>query len=406
MSGYEAAGRRFRTESEYKAAKRDLKLIEEIKSKIHMEQPGEVISLCDALAEGKYRFESAIGSEFDDRIYELAEKYKSQGYTKNSRLPEGKRARKKAQKKQAKTSGINVKQSAGKKNSKEKPQASLEDYDADMQKAILEEVKKREKRRKLLVVLCSFIAVGCFGYFGVYSYFADRTQGDYEQLASLKGNYALAGAASPSVTVHHTEEEDVELTVLPEYETLYNKNKKLIGWLKIDDTIIDYPVMQTSNNEYYLDHNFNQEYDKNGSLFMDAACDVVHRNTNLIIYGHHMKSGKMFGNLNSYSSKEYCEKHSTIRFDTIYEKGLYQVMYVFRSRVYNEDEVVFKYYQFFDAASEKEFESNMQEMAALSLYDTGVTASFGDEILTLSTCDSSEPDGRFVVVAKRIQAGQ
>ena len=78
MSGYEAAGRRFRTESEYKAAKRDLKLIEEIKSNVHMEQPGEVISLCDALAEGKYRFESVIGNDFDDEIYELAEKYKSQ----------------------------------------------------------------------------------------------------------------------------------------------------------------------------------------------------------------------------------------------------------------------------------------------------------------------------------------
>ncbi len=400
MSGYEAAGRRFRTESEYKAAKRDLKLIEEIKSNIHMDQPGEVISLCEALAEGKYRFESVIGNEFDDQIYELSEKYKSQGYTKNSRLPEGKRARKKAQKKQGKTA--QVKSLAGKKNKKAAPQASLEDYDADMQKAILEEMKKQEKRRKLLVILCGVVAVGCFGYFGVYSFFSDRTQMDYEELASLKGNYALAGVPTP-VTIHYTEEEDVELTVLPEYETLYNKNKKLIGWLKIDDTNIDYPVMQTANNEYYLDHNFNQEYDKNGSIFMDASCDVVHRSTNLILYGHHMKSGKMFGNLNSYSSQEYCEKHSTIRFDTIYEKGLYQVMYVFRSRIYNEDEVVFKYYQFFDAASEKEFQSNMQEMAALSLYDTGVTASFGDELLTLSTCDSSEPDGRFVVVAKRIE---
>ena len=77
-------------------------------------------------------------------------------------------------------------------------------------------------------------------------------------------------------------------------------------------------------------------------------------------------------------------------------------MYVFRSRIYNEDEIVFKYYQFFDALSEKEFDSNMKEMAAISLYDTGVTASFGDELLTLSTCDSSETDGRFVVVAKRI----
>lgn len=401
MSGYEAAGRRFRTEAEYQAAKRDLKRIEEIRSKVHMDQPGEVISLSEAFAAGQYRFESIIGSDFDDEVYELAERFKSQGYTKDSRLPEGRKARKKIEKKQAKAAS-----KAGKtKKSTKNKQASLEDYDADMQKIILAEIKKREKRRKLLVVLCGLVAVGCFGYFGLYSYFADRTQMDYEELAMLKGSSRLTGKSwqGSGVTIHYTEEEERELTVLPEYETLYQKNKKLIGWLQIDDTNIDYPVMQTVNNEYYLDHNFNQEFDKNGSLFLDAACDVVDRNTNLIIYGHHMKSGKMFGNLNSYSSKEYCERHSTIRFDTIYEKGLYQVMYVFRSRIYNEDEVVFKYYKFLDAASEKEFASNMQEMAALSLYDTGVTAVYGDELLTLSTCDSSEQDGRFVVVAKRIK---
>lgn len=401
MSGFEAAGRRFRTEAEYKAAKRDLKLIEEIKAKVHMDQPGEVISLCEAFAAGQYRFESVVGSDFDDEVYELAEKFKSQGYTKDSRLPKDRKARKKMQKKQARAAAVTDKR---KKNRSDK-QKSLEDYDADMQKVILAEIKKREKRRKLLVILCGVCAAGCFGYFGVYSYFADRTQMDYENLAMLKGSSSLAGGSwqGSRVTIHYTEDEERELTLLPEYETLYQKNKKLIGWLQIDDTIIDYPVMQTVNNEYYLDHNFNQEYDKNGSLFLDASCDVVNRNMNLIIYGHHMKSGKMFGNLNSYSSKEYCEKHSTIRFDTIYERGLYQVMYVFRSRIFNEDEVVFKYYQFLDAASEKEFESNMKEMAALSLYDTGVTAVFGDELLTLSTCDSSEQDGRFVVVAKRIK---
>lgn len=401
MSGYEAAGRRFRTEAEYQAAKRDLKLIAEIKAKIHMDQPGEVISLSEAFAAGQYRFESIVGSDFDDEIYELAEQFKSRGYTKDSRLPESRRARRKIEKKQTQTAA----KSGQTKKGRPGKRASLEDYDADMQKVILKEIKKREKRRKLLVILCGLIAIGCFGYFGVYSYFADRTQMDYEELAMLKGSSSLAGGSfqSPGVTIHYTKEEKRELTVLPEYETLYQKNRKLIGWLQIDDTNIDYPVMQTVNNEYYLDHNFNQEYDKNGSLFLDAACDVVDRNTNLIIYGHHMKSGKMFGNLNSYSSKEYCEKHSTIRFDTIYEKGLYQVMYVFRSRIYNEDEVVFKYYRFFDAASEKEFASNMQEMAALSLYDTGVTAVYGDELLTLSTCDSSEQDGRFVVVAKRIK---
>ena len=83
---------------------------------------------------------------------------------------------------------------------------------------------------------------------------------------------------------------------------LVESNSWVVGWLKIDDTNIDYPVLQTTDNIFYLDHNFEQEYDRNGSLFLDAECDIVHRNTNLIIYGHHMRSGKMFGNLNIHNS--------------------------------------------------------------------------------------------------------
>ncbi len=391
MAGFEVAGRRLRTEADYKAALRDQKLIQQIRSQVDMEQPGAVITLYSDMQAGKYRFETVVGNDFDDEIYELAEKYKSQGYNKDSRVS----ARKKREKKPKQKKQKDVKQQKAK-------QVSLEDYDADMQKEILAQIKKRDRRRRLLVILCSVVAVGCFGYFGVYSFFVERNEMDYESLSRLKGNSALTGSLFHGVTIHYTEEEEVELEVLEEYQTLYNKNKKLIGWLKIDDTIIDYPVMQTVNNEYYLDHNFNQEYDKNGSLFLDKDCDVVRRNTNLIIYGHHMKSGKMFGSLNSYSNEEYGKKHALIQFDTIYEKCTYEVMYVFRSRIYNEDEVVFKYYQFLNAASEAEFNSNMQEMAALSLYDTGVTARYGDELLTLSTCDSSETDGRFVVVAKRV----
>ncbi len=390
MAGFQVAGRRLRTEAEYQAALRDQALIQKIRSQIHFEQPGEVISLCDDMKAGKYRFETVVGNDFDDEIFELAEKYKKQGYNKNSRLSGKKRKQKPKQK--------------SKQVSKQKKQhqVSLDDFDAAMQKEILAQMKKSDRRRKLLVFLCSVIAIGCFGYFGVYSFFVEKNEADYENLSQLKGNSALTGSLFRGVTIHYTEEEEVNLEVLEEYQTLYNKNKRLIGWLKIDDTNIDYPVMQTTNNEYYLDHNFNQEYDKNGSLFLDKDCDVVHRNTNLIIYGHHMKSGRMFGNLNSYSSREYGEKHSRIQFDTIYEKGTYEVMYVFRSRIYNEDEVVFKYYQFLNADSAVEFDSYMQEMAALSLYDTGVTASYGDELLTLSTCDSSETDGRFVVVAKKV----
>lgn len=190
--------------------------------------------------------------------------------------------------------------------------------------------------------------------------------------------------------------------VLDEYKNLYNSNKRLIGWLKIDDTKIDYPVMQTTNNEYFLNHNFNQQSDRNGALFLDKDCDVLEPSTNLIIYGHHMKSGNMFGTLDKYSSEEFYKEHPVIQFDSIYEKGTYEVMYVFRSKIYSEEDVVFKYYQFIDAGSEQEFNSNMQEMAPMSLYDTGVTASYGDRLLTLSTCDYYVDDGRFVVVAKRV----
>lgn len=424
MEGFEVAGRRFRTEADRDAAQRDLDKISEIRRQVDMRQPGEVIHLYDEMQSGEYRFETVVGNDFDDEIYELANRFREQGYTADSRLSpkelkKQSRSAKGRSTKPSKTAGragagnrasgrtvrtgADAKDTPNAKNAKNAKNAegAEKPLDPGMQKIVKEEIRKREIRRKLLIVVCALVAVGCFGYFGAYSYYLEKNDADYHSLADLKG----APSLSAGVTIHYTEEEDEELEILEEYQTLYNKNKSLIGWLKIDDTNIDYPVMQTVNNEYYLDHNYNQEYDKNGSLFLDKDCDIVHRNTNLIIYGHHMKSGKMFGNLNSYGNETYCREHSIIQFDTIYEKGTYQVMYVFRTKVYNEDEVVFKYYQFLDAVSEKEFVSNMQEMAELSIVDTGVTASYGDELLTLSTCDSAETDGRFVVVAKRIAQG-
>ncbi|MCM1088071.1 MAG: class B sortase [Muribaculaceae bacterium] len=401
MADFRVAGRQFRTQADYNAALRDQAQIEAIKAKVNMQQPGEVIALSEQLSSGKFRLTTMVGRDFKEEIQELADKYKKQGYTKESKVKPSKQQKKaQKQKKSGKTASTKGKTGNKAKTEKDTP-ASLDQYDEQMQKEIKAVLKKNERRRKLIVILCGLVAIGCFGYYGVYYYFADKTQAQYRNLSDLKGSRALA--QQQGVTVHLTEDEEIELNVLDEYATLYNKNKRLIGWLKIEDTEIDYPVMQTTNNEYYLDHNYNQEYDKNGSLFLDADCDIVHRNTNLIIYGHHMKSGKMFGNLNKYSSESYYKEHSKIQFDTIYEKGSYEVMYVFRSRIYNEDEIVFKYYQFLDAVSEQEFASNMQEMEAISLYDTGVTASYGDELLTLSTCDNSEEDGRFVVVAKRIE---
>lgn len=391
------AGRRFRTRKDYEAALRDEEKIKHIKTEKDLNNPKQLYELFGELKSGTYRFETIVGTDFDDEIYEKVEDLKKKGITPQNAgqfCSSGKKKKLSEKKK--------IKKENGEKNSKKVPDKKngIAD-DAKLRRQILNELQKREKRRKLIVVLASLIAVLCFGYFGVYYFFSARTSMDYETLASLKGSDVLSAAPGKNeVSLHKTGFQLPD--VLDEYKTLYEKNKKLIGWLKIDDTNIDYPVMQTSDNDYYLEHNYNQEYDKNGSIFMDCNCSIYPRSTNLILYGHHMKSGKMFGQLQKYAKESYGKEHAIIQFDTIYEKSTYQVMFVFRSQVYNDNDIVFKYYQFINANSEEEFNYYMNEMSVLSLYDTGVTASYGDSLLTLSTCDSSQTDGRFVVVAKRI----
>ena len=259
---------------------------------------------------------------------------------------------------------------------------------------------RAEKGRRAVMIVMLLIGLGSLSYFALYCYQASHTEKEFTQLSELKNtDFSI----NPERFVTRVEEEDAP-DILDEYKTLYNKNKSLIGWLKIDDTIIDYPVMQSKNEEYYLDHDFDQNYDKNGTLFISADAKIWPRSQNIIVFGHNMKSGKMFGSLSKYKDKSYCEEHPIIKFDTLYSKGEYQVMYAFLSPVYEEAEVTFKYYQFIDAYSEEEFNSHMEQMQEMSLYDTGITASYDDALLTLSTCDhDSEDADRFVVVAKKIK---
>jgi len=390
-------GRRFRNAEEYQAALRDKELIDSITGNLKLDNPKDIETLYLELKKGQYTFETVVGRKFDDNIYELYQRMKRE----EEIAAEKKNARKEKRKQQIqKLEGL-VKPS--KRQQKAGNTTRLEDFDRDMQEQIIAVLRKKEKKRRVLIAACMFLCIVSFGYLGAYYQVSAKSAREFEELAALKeAGLQSALSGEKKVKIHLTEEDTTVPDILTEYEKVHQKNQKLIGWVKIDDTIIDYPVMQTINNEYYLDHNFNQEEDRNGCIFMDYQCDVVKGCDNIILYGHHMKSGKMFGTLNKYSSESYFEEHPVIQFDTIYEKGKYQVMYVFRSKVYSEEDVTFKYYQFINAASEMEFNSYLNEMAALSLYDTGVTAAYGDKLLTLSTCDYQEKKGRFVVVAKKI----
>ena len=391
---YSLRGRTFRTKTDYARAWHDNRVITQIEASLNKSDITQVSNLRRSLENNKIKFESILGQDFLDEIVSLEQKLLTEA-TEEEAIDKRATIKKNKLKDKASKSDSNIKLKT-KKPKAEKARA-LDDYDPDMKHEILRELNKAQRRRSILLSVLGLCVVFSVGYLIYYYSYYEKNDIEYSELSTL-----VKEDSGGTVEINYTEKQD-KPPILKKYETLYNKNRKLIGWLKIEGCDIDYPVMQTSNNEYYLDHNYNQEYDKNGSLFLDKDCDAAFPNDNMIIYGHHMKSGKMFGNLNYYSKESFWEDNKEFTFDTIYETGTYAVMYVFRSKIYSEEEIVFKYYQFIDATSENEFNSNMEEMANMSLYDTGVTASYGDRLITLSTCDSSEEDGRFVVVAKKIK---
>lgn len=409
---YVVEGRRFRTESDYACALRDKELIDKLRLETDFQDRARLEALQKELRGGKYRFRTLLGQDFKDEVYDRLKNLPVRPDKKHGKGQFSARPRPSVrEEKEAIPAGrasVGRELSAAGAAGRGTPVSRRDSAAVD--EFVQEELRKMEERRRLILIVCGVLAMCCLGYCGIYFYHDFRTKAYNRYLSDLRDDAAgIASFSSPSPSpapssgpLFTLDDAPEEKAVLEEYKPLLQQNQKLIGWVKIDGTNIDYPVMQTTDNEYYLSHNMNQEKDPNGTIFMDKDCDVLKPSTNFILYGHHMKSGNMFGRLNLYQEKSYGEKHPYIQFDTIYEKGVYQVMYVFRSRVYSETAIVFKYYQFIDANGQQEFDSYMQEMAELSLYDTGVTAEYGDRLLTLSTCDYQEKDGRFVVVAKRI----
>ena len=193
-----------------------------------------------------------------------------------------------------------------------------------------------------------------------------------------------------------------EPVMLQQYAGLYEENQDLVGWLSIEGMKIDYPVMQNEDDKYYLHRDFYGNDSKYGCLYVREQADLD-AGTNFIIYGHNMKDGSMFGDLDLYGKESFFKEHPTVSFDTLYEERTYEIVAVFRSQVYNVDDDVFKYYQFYEAETQEDFEDFYGNIKELSLYDTGVEAEFGDTFLTLSTCAYHVKDGRLVVVAKRME---
>lgn len=194
-----------------------------------------------------------------------------------------------------------------------------------------------------------------------------------------------------------------EPVILSKFTALYEENNDFAGWLSIDGTKINYPVMsREGDNDYYLDKNFSRQEDKNGLLILDYRSNLLERGNNIIIYGHNMRTGVMFGTLDHYKDKDFCMEHQTIVFDSLYEEGTYRVVAAMLSAVAYEDEDVFRYYDAIDVSTQESFAEFWQNIESNALYTTDESLTYGETCLILSTCDYYTEDGRFAVIAKKI----
>ncbi len=217
-----------------------------------------------------------------------------------------------------------------------------------------------------------------------------KDQKGYEKLQSIMENLG------------NTESDDKgdEVKINEGLLALHEENPDCIAWIKIEDTAIDYPVMyHPQENNYYLRRDFHGEFSYSGSLFLSEICEPG-VSDNLIIYGHHMNSGTMFAALDHYKSEDFYKEHPIIQYSTLQGDEEYQIIAAFATPVYTGND--FEYYGFSKAKTSEEYNDYVNGCLERSYYKTGYCASFGEKLLTLSTCEYSYKNGRMVVVAKQI----
>ena len=398
---YIVEGRQFRSEADYQNALKDQQVIENLRMQTKKMNLSDQKKLLEVIRSGKCRFHSILGQDY---MEELAEEIRRQE-RKDAPVSKANATKKKEllKKPVKKKETPKRRQTTQKQN---KPQFDEQELD----KIVKEELKKREKRRKLLVVFCGMAAIVCLGYFGVYNWYNYRTADNYKQLSELKDKEPTASDA-PAPVIHYTAEEGQSTPppVLDEYKNLLNKNKRLIGWVKIDDTNIDYPVMQTTDNEYYLDHGFDGQEFRAGTVFMDCTDSFGaypdQWSENIVLYGHNMADNTMFGSLRQYrQNPSYYKEAPFITFSSNYADYTYvMVGLIITSGNADSD---FKYWQMEELDDKTTFDSFMGSVNAKNMIDNPIDVQYGDSLLTLSTCYSDEDNSRFVIVARRLRDGE
>lgn len=245
--------------------------------------------------------------------------------------------------------------------------------------------RKRKKYLKILSVIFLSIAICALGYYVYDFYLSNTNKAIYKEISFEEAKEAYMTANMQKVA------------------NVKRENDEVIGWVQIEDTLIDYPILQASDNNYYLRRNYKKEKSRYGSIFTKNECSIYDNNSNLILYGHNMKDHQMFNNLLKYEDIDFYNNHKTIKISTDKEENEYIIMTVFKSRVFYQDETdVFRYYNYTKFENSDKYNEYIRNCKELQLYDTGVSAKYGEKLITLITCEYSQENGRLVVIAKKV----
>jgi sortase B len=185
-----------------------------------------------------------------------------------------------------------------------------------------------------------------------------------------------------------------------ELKALNEENPDIDAWIRIGDTIMDYPVAYTPDEPQKYDRmDLDGNYSYHGTLYIGKQCSMEPESDNLIIYGHNLENGRMFSNLLLYKDQSYWEENPEVALFTVDGVRYYKVLAAFYDRLYYNYEDEFEFYDFVDAVDEVDYNNAIEVFKEKALYDTGVTAEYGDGLLTLVTCSYHHEYGRFVVIA-------
>lgn len=265
---------------------------------------------------------------------------------------------------------------------------------------------KHKKRSSKIFLIALFIVivvfiVSAFGFFSTL-YSLKRERSAFGELAQMVGETAEDTSITANIAGEEPQTKYTEDGFLIKYDELRKLNPDMSGWINVPGTEINYPVMYRPDEpDYYLYRAFDGSHSKSGTPFIAAGCTP--ESSVILIHGHNMKNGTMFGSLDRYADKDFWRNVPVFTFDTLTEERSYEVIGVLKTRVMNVGEEGFRYYNMTGDLNEAEFNELYNEFKEHGLYDTGVTAQYGDRLLMLSTCAYHTENGRLVVLAKQIE---